>query len=359
MGIDFHSHYMQIIRANLNKYPEKKLIIFPFGEQGMIFKNILNSAYDLHENYIIDNVLCNYNKNIFPLYSLENMDDKSLLFFLVATDKELNNKLYNQIKIKFPNAEIINVLEPLIIPVNDKEGWFKEFKELLGIKRLISNKQYVRIGRMNDGGYVMLDDIETNMKAYSFGICDDVSWDREMAERYGIDIYMYDHTITGLPEYHKKFHYFKAGISGKDDSMNHLFSIETILKNNAHTEETNLILKMDVEGAEYDFLESASPSIISNFKQMIFEFHNITKLENKERIKKSLQKLNETHQAVWIHGNNCNYAECDNGVIVPNTIEVLYLNKNYYSFEETNVYFPWDIDQPNKYKLNDFILGNW
>ena len=23
MGIDFHSHYMQIIRANLNKYPEK------------------------------------------------------------------------------------------------------------------------------------------------------------------------------------------------------------------------------------------------------------------------------------------------------------------------------------------------
>ena len=164
MGIDFHSHYMQIIRANLNKYPEKKLIIFPFGEQGMIFKNILNSAYDLHENYIIDNVLCNYNKNIFPLYSLENMDDKSLLFFLVATDKELNNKLYNQIKIKFPNAEIINVLEPLIIPVNDKEGWFKEFKELLGIKRLISNKQYVRIGRMNDGGYVMLDDIETNMK---------------------------------------------------------------------------------------------------------------------------------------------------------------------------------------------------
>ena len=52
MGIDFHSHYMQIIRANLNKYPEKKLIIFPFGEQGMIFKNILNSPF-LKEIYFM------------------------------------------------------------------------------------------------------------------------------------------------------------------------------------------------------------------------------------------------------------------------------------------------------------------
>lgn len=30
MGIDFHSHYMQIIRANLNKYPEKKIDYFSF-----------------------------------------------------------------------------------------------------------------------------------------------------------------------------------------------------------------------------------------------------------------------------------------------------------------------------------------
>ncbi len=359
MRMDFYSHYLQIIKENINRYSGKKLVIFPFGEQGMVFKNILNSAYGIQESYIIDNGLYKYNKDILPFKALENMDGKNLLFFLVATDKELNCELYNKIKTELPDSEIINVLEPLIIPVENKEKRFKEFKALLKVKRLVSDREYIRIGRMNDGGYVMLDDFHAGMNAYSFGICDDVSWDKEMADRYEINIFMYDHTISKLPEYHKKFHYFKAGISGKDDFANQVFSMETLLKNNGDAENKNLILKMDVEGAEYDFLENTSSAIINNFKQMVFELHNITKLENRDKIKKALEKLNETHQAVWVHGNNCNYAEYENDMIVPNTIEVLYLNKSYYSFEDGEVCFPWDIDQSNKYKLNDFSLGNW
>lgn len=90
MRMDFYSHYLQIIKENINRYSGKKLVIFPFGEQGMVFKNILNSAYGIQESYIIDNGLYKYNKDILPFKALENMDGKNLLFFLVATDKELN-----------------------------------------------------------------------------------------------------------------------------------------------------------------------------------------------------------------------------------------------------------------------------
>ena len=52
----------------------------------------------------------------------------------------------------------------------------------------------VRTGKHYDGGYIMLDDFHAGDIAYSFGICDDVSWDKDMASR-GYDIFMYDHTI--------------------------------------------------------------------------------------------------------------------------------------------------------------------
>ena len=62
----------------------------------------------------------------------------------------------------------------------------------------VANGEYIRIGRRNDGGYVMLNEFDGKIAAYSFGICDDVSWDSDIASR-NIPCYMYDHTIEALP----------------------------------------------------------------------------------------------------------------------------------------------------------------
>jgi hypothetical protein len=70
---------------------------------------------------------------------------------------------------------------------------------------------YVRMGKKFDGGYVMLDSFNRQNvdAAYSFGIDNDVSWDLDMARR-GIDVFMFDHTISKLPRDHTKFHFFKG-----------------------------------------------------------------------------------------------------------------------------------------------------
>jgi hypothetical protein len=69
----------------------------------------------------------------------------------------------------------------------------------------------IRVGRQNDGGYVMLDDFSGISAAYSLGISDDVSWDLQMAD-HGMTIYMYDHTIPALPASHSRFRWGKVGI---------------------------------------------------------------------------------------------------------------------------------------------------
>lgn len=69
----------------------------------------------------------------------------------------------------------------------------------------VIGKPLVRIGHLNDGGYVMVDSGLSNAIAYSCGIEWDVTWDLEMANRDTL-IYQYDHTIECLPQEHQNFH---------------------------------------------------------------------------------------------------------------------------------------------------------
>ena len=109
----------------------------------------------------------------------------------------------------------------------------------------------IRIGNDGDGGYVMGDIFDKVDAAYSFGIAEDVTWDKQIANR-SIPVFMYDHTIDKLPEVHPKFHFFKTGICGKPN-LPQMKDIGTLIKENGH-QGKNLLLKMDIEGFEYPLL---------------------------------------------------------------------------------------------------------
>jgi len=124
----------------------------------------------------------------------------------------------------------------------------KELDDVLEVETPIGI-DLVRVGNVNDGGYILMDSFEGSAGiVYSFGISNDVSFDKELAER-GYDIYQYDHTIDGLPEENEKFHYFKKGITGKSDNKDEMLdSLENIIRTNRHEDKEKMILKMDVEG---------------------------------------------------------------------------------------------------------------
>ena len=66
------------------------------------------------------------------------------------------------------------------------------------VTKSVLGGELIRLGRKNDGGYVMLNEFDEKMEAYSFGINDDISWDLDIANR-GLNCWMYDHTIQRLP----------------------------------------------------------------------------------------------------------------------------------------------------------------
>ena len=237
-------------------------------------------------------------------------------------------------------------------------------QKALTIMRLLAPKEVVgkkliRIGHDYDGGYVMVDDIE-NCIAYSFGIADDVSWDLGMAYR-GVDVYMYDHTIKKLPTQNERFHFFKNGICGENDRGENLKTFQEILSENGHIDNKNIILKIDVEGAEWNAFEEISSELLRNFRQIIVEFHGIDMSKNGrnfDKIVNVLNKLNSTHQVVHLHA--CNYGSYNivGGVPMVDVLEVTYLIKDGNSFEKSMKSYPvYGLDKPDCPERADYYLG--
>ncbi len=228
----------------------------------------------------------------------------------------------------------------------------------------IVGRDLIRVGRHNDGGYVMVDNFpNSGGVAYSFGIKRDVSWDADMAAR-GYEIFMYDPTIDALPATNPKFHFFKQGIAGTDNPKRLLNTLEHFVGANGHNDCDNMILKMDVEGAEWSFLATVSSETLSRFDQMVFEFHDLIATKDQSVMNATLaciSKINRTHSLVHVHANNNGiFIILDDKILMPNVLELTYVKTaNYQLVDDADLYLPLPIDEPNNKYCLDIPLGFW
>lgn len=239
----------------------------------------------------------------------------------------------------------------------DKYRYFKCIKKLCKVKK-VKGYGLKRIGGNNDGGYIMLDDFDNVKIAYSFGIDNNVEWDEWVADK-GVDVYCYDHTVEGLPKENSRLHFNKIGIAGTDKMEEKLLSMQSILERNHHEGMKNIVLKMDAEGAEWDFFESISSDFFNRFSQMTFELHHVYEWQNRKKVLTALKKLSKTHQAVWIHGNNACPVDSVKDIVIPSLLEITWVNKRMYSFEDTVYNCPLHIDEPNLEGIPEIVLKNW
>lgn len=232
----------------------------------------------------------------------------------------------------------------------------KRIRSFLTVKD-VDGMKYVRVGRDYDGGYVMADHFPAGSIAYSFGISNDVSWDMDIAQR-GIDVFMYDHTIRKLPENHPRFHFFKIGLSGKS-GLKDMKTMEEFLMLNKHEKNDEIILKMDIEGWEWEFLNSVDENVLGKFSQIVLELHGLTDASNSDVMARALEKLNKNHQLVHIHANNCGRCSLFMDTLLPESLEVSYLRRQDHNFAESDRVFPTPLDRSCRPPYDDIFLGKW
>ena len=211
--------------------------------------------------------------------------------------------------------------------------------------RKVIGKNKIRVGNNGNGGYVLLDDFKDIKIAYSLGIEYMIEFDKSLADR-NIDVYMYDHTINGLLYYNKKFHWFKKGLCASYNRQINLMTLTEMLKQNGHLNETNMILKIDVEGAEWEAFNELSEEFLSKFKYIVGEFHSFKDMIMRERrselIFNVFRKLNKTHQVFHKHCHATFDAFLLGEYYFSETMELSYVRRDENKFDNDYSIYPID-----------------
>ena len=212
------------------------------------------------------------------------------------------------------------------------------------IRPRIPEKRLVRIGGDGDGGYLVPDDFDGITHCISPGVSDMVDFDTHLAQK-GIVVSMVDGSVEGPPRNCDNF-VFKKKFLGWEDSDSHI-RLSTLC-DEIPRESTDMLLQMDIEGAEWECLLDTDSSNLKRFRIIIVEFHAMHQIFSdwpQRMITTVLRKLASTHHPVHVHPNNSLPAINFNGISIPPLLEVTYLRKDRGFKPGFATEFPHPLDQ--------------
>ena len=190
-----------------------------------------------------------------------------------------------------------------------------------------SNLELIRVGGPTDGGYVMAKPL-TGSGALSIGVGADVSWDQEIAAR-GIPVAMFDHTIRKLPAPVPNSMFHRIGV-GSTETRN-LKPLEQLISLAGWAGRDDLLLKMDVEGAEWSVMTQPRPVNLEPFTQIVIELHGLGGLRDERTATTVLgvvELLCACHIPIHVHANNYDELVRFGSWWFPNAIEVSFIRQD-------------------------------
>ena len=96
------------IESTLNTF-KRSFIIYPYGEYGMLTKQILNDSFGIKEKYIIDNKLCKYNCNIKSLDFCKNIETIEYTVLFTCANPRVYKEIRDNLKRYFLESSIIDI----------------------------------------------------------------------------------------------------------------------------------------------------------------------------------------------------------------------------------------------------------
>ena len=215
----------------------------------------------------------------------------------------------------------------------------------------------LRIGRDRDGGYVLAD-LRSREDVISFGISQDVGFERHMAERGHRLIHMFDHTIDGLPEQNERFRFKRIGICAAGESEPNLLTLDQHMAE-IGLNTNGLTLKIDVEGYEWGVFANMRPELLLYFEQIIVEVHwlaNLGQLAFAQQVSVALKNLNFNFTLFHVHANNHCGLHVVDGFALPDVLELSYVRNDLVERRPSQTLYPTTLDRGNDPKAADYPL---
>jgi hypothetical protein len=229
----------------------------------------------------------------------------------------------------------------------------------------------IRVGGDADGAYLIPSDLQGISACFSPGCANHKPFEDELTNRFDIRCHLMDFSsdaesfstplVPGKQTFQKKW-------LDIDGGPNNVKLSEWI----APLEPTgDLLLQMDIEGAEYRNLANCPLSLLKRFRIIVLEMHDLQIQYNAalfvETIAPVIQLLGDHFVSVHAHANNAGGREwCpETGLDVPHVLEITFLRKDRFELasELTThppmIPHPLDIDRNCRNRPPLFLSETW
>lgn len=208
---------------------------------------------------------------------------------------------------------------------------------------------------MGDGGYLVPSDWHRVDALFSPGIAGSSAFEFPYAER-GTPCYLADASVDGPAEDHPNF-YFRPFFLGAETKGKYISLLDWMRLEGVNSK--NLALQMDIEGSEWEVLASTDSEVLSRFRYIVIELHNLDRLAFRSFLAEAeevLSKLQSSHFVAHVHGNNYGVLLNYDGAKLPEVLELTLLRRTDYKCGSAR-YFKHHLDQPNNPRFREVDLS--
>jgi FkbM family methyltransferase len=168
----------------------------------------------------------------------------------------------------------------------------------------------MRLGGNFDGAYLVPEDLEGIVACFSPGVNNFKDFEDELVKKHNIDCHLCDFTSEPekfrTPLIEDKQTFKKKWLSDRTDPDS--ITLEDWVREFVPNETLELMLQMDIEGAEFQILAGCSDAILKRFRVIVLELHELDKFNDKNfretKIAPALKNLDQHFICVHAHPNN-------------------------------------------------------
>jgi len=218
----------------------------------------------------------------------------------------------------------------------------------------------IRIGGMGDGAYLVPDDLAGITACFSPGVNNTKDFEDQLTDEYGIACHMCDKSSdpekfrtplkNGLQTFRKSW----LDVTGSDDCV----SLENWVRDLSPNPADDLLLQIDIEGAEYrNFLQTPAATL-KRFRIIVVEFHALEKILDPDVFRFVFQplfaKLDSLFVCVHAHPNNCcgDFKIPDTELNMPHVHELSFLRRDRITAAAGRTFFPPLLPHPQDIATN-------
>jgi len=237
-------------------------------------------------------------------------------------------------------------VDHILVPSVPADKWSLFVQKL---KPVDNGYQLIRVGPASEGSYLVPDDLDGLALNISPGVGETWQFEKSILEDFQIPSWMIDASVPIPPTLPDQMEFFDQFLVPHPSLDSGISISELVLRaDEIYGTESEYMLQMDIEGAEFECLLYAKRSDLLRFRILAIEFHDMELWVQNSFFSKTLMpiftKLLNEFDVVHSRANNHAHTFIYKGYFIPSALELTFHRKDRSKFQAGFRDLPSELD---------------